>query len=243
MTTLDELAGLLRARGFADPAYLLNRADRERLAETIDRQRERGLNAYVVRAEPGRPLGELRALWTTLGLDEQRDLLLLYNGTRWEAKGWGLSAAQIGATLDAAEPALQRNQVEGLVGALDELGELVPTPRFPWLPVSAAALGLVGLGWVIARRRKLRGQRNKRIATALASAEAAQADVVLAAEALPGQEAAEVQLRAATLGEGLQRAAQGENDAVAVGRLEQLESELNALYSEVLARTRRGQGG
>jgi len=65
---------------------------------------------------------------------------------------------------------------------------------------------------------------------------------VLAAEALPGDTAAEIQLKAATLAEELRRAAESENERLAVGRLTQLESELNALHSDVMARTRRGQG-
>ncbi|HVJ16605.1 MAG TPA: hypothetical protein VM686_14285, partial [Polyangiaceae bacterium] len=241
-----ELADELANGGVADPARTLGDTSRQDLVERIAKLRERGLRALVVVAEPGRPLDEVRPLWGMLGLNEQKDLLLLHNGTRWEAKGWGLGREQIAAALDASEPALRDAPVQGFVEALDRLSLLVlgpePESTFPWLPLSAGAVAVAGLSWVIARRRKLARERRVRIASALASAEAVQADVVLAAEALPGDTAAEIQLKAATLAEELRRAAESENERLAVGRLTQLESELNALHSDVMARTRRGQG-
>ncbi len=242
MRSLEELAVELRAGGVADPAEELGPYGPRILRPVFERHRERGLHAYVVRAEPGRPLDEVWPLWSKLGLNEESDLLLLYNGTRWEAKGWGLSAAQISQALAAAEPALQRSQTEGLALVLDKLAELVPL-EIPWLPLSMHTAALTWLGWVLVRKFKRHRQSKQRIAKALSSAAAVQAEVMLAAEQLPTDAAAKVQRHATRLGEEFQPAAQSGDEALAVGRLEQLESELNALHSEVLARTRRGQGG
>lgn len=235
--SLEAIQAELRRDGFADAVH--EPGTEQRVREAIARHRADGLNAYVVRAEPGRPLGELRPLWERLGLNEATDLLLLHNGTRWEAKGWALSAEQIGGALDGAESELRRDAAGGFVLALDRLAELVPRSEFPWAAAGAGAVMLVGVGWVLARRRKLAGERRQRIAAAVASAEAVQADVMLAAEQLPADAAAEVQLRAASLGEAVRRVADDESEAAAVGRITQLESELNALHSDVMARAHR----
>ena len=117
MKTLDALAAELGSGGLADAAGMAA-AEQSRVRQAIAAAAERGLAAYVVHAEPGRPLAPLRALWQKLGLKEGSDLLLLFNGERWEAKGWGLSAPQIAATLDAAEATLSEGAGAGLERAL-----------------------------------------------------------------------------------------------------------------------------
>jgi hypothetical protein len=240
--TLDALAADLGSGGLADAAGM-PAAEQSRVRQAIAAAAERGLVAYVVHAEPGRPLAPLRDLWQKLGAKERTDLLLLFNGQRWEAKGWGLSPAQIAAALDGAEPALSEGAGAGLERALERL-VAVAAPEAAsssWWGVGAGAgtLALLGVGWVIARRRTLGRERRVRIASARSSVEAVQAEVVLAAEELPAAEAAEVQLRAARLAEEFEAAAQAESEALAVGRLSQLESELNTLHSDVMARVRR----
>ncbi len=248
MKTLDELAQALKARKFAD-AVALPAAQRTRIEKAIAEHAEEGLHAYVVEAEKGRPLEPLRALWSKLGLDAQRDLLLLHNGERWEAKGWGLKGHQVGLALDGAEGALDESVAAGVALALERLaaaatGNQAPAREhegLPWGWLSLAGVTLGGVGWVIARRRKLAKERQQRISAALSLAEATQAEVVLSADELSTEHATDVQLRAARLGEELRRVASDESadEQLVVGRVRQLESELNALHSEVLARRQR----
>ncbi len=248
MKSVDELAEALKKSRLAD-ASGLPEAERARIQQAIAEHGRDELHAYVVETEPGRPLEPLRALWTKLGLDARRDLLLLHNGERWEAKGWGLQGHQVGAALDGAEGALDESVAAGVSLALERLaaaatGIQAPAREhegLPWGWLTLGGLTLGGVGWVVARRRKLARERKQRIGAALALAEATQAEVVLSADELTGDQAADVQLRAARLGEELQRVAQDDaaDENLVVGRVRQLESELNTLHSEVMARRQR----
>jgi hypothetical protein len=87
-----------------------------------------------------------RPVWEALGLQGPGDLLLVHGEGRWEAKGWGLSGAQISAALDAAEPARDRALGPGLVAALPGLGRAAGLPAEA--PAAAEGEGSGALAWV-----------------------------------------------------------------------------------------------
>jgi hypothetical protein len=105
---LDRIAVALRQDRVFDSGRLKPGGRRE-LSSTIERwQRAYSLYAYVVLLGPDESSEGARALWGKLGLDNKRDLLLIANGRRWEARGWGLSARQVEQALTRAAPALEQ---------------------------------------------------------------------------------------------------------------------------------------
>src|SRR5262249_43977183 len=85
----------------------LKSGGKHELESALERwQRDHSLRAYVVVLPPDEDLEPARALWQKLGLDSKRDLLLIANGRRWEARGFGLTGAQIESALARAAPDL-----------------------------------------------------------------------------------------------------------------------------------------
>lgn len=231
---------------------------RRAVAAAIERWRQRDRRAHVVVVARGQSLTPLRAIWAARSMDPRRDLLLLLNGARWEARGWGLAPGRVTAILDSAEPALADSYARGLVRALDSLGQAstattaqsaggdrgtgAPDDSPPWLWIGAGgAVALVATGWII-RRRMLRSRTRARgFGDRLAEVEQVYADVVLAAEDLHGDDVADLQLRAAELKKRLDAVAGEVRDdpslaatRLTAGKLRQLENELVTLRSTVL---------
>ncbi|MEQ1571478.1 MAG: hypothetical protein ABMA64_37975 [Myxococcota bacterium] len=202
-----------------------------------------GARAHVVVLEPGEALEPFRSLFTELQLDPERDLLVLFNGARWEAKGLGLDPATIAQVLDSAEGELARGAGPGLVAAVSGLGGAAGLTGLGFGTLAlgagglAAALGFGGLGWVIARRNRLAREQRAELAAAEAEVEAMVASVVVGADGL-GAEGRELQDRAARLAEVARKLPSAEPVHQRLGRLRQLEHEAVALQSQVLSSTR-----
>lgn len=171
--------------------------------EAIERWDDRGRRAYVLSLRRGDALPPYRALFEQLSLDPASELLLLFNGVRWEARGWGLSPGEVEQTLDAAEGALHGGAGRGLSAGLDALAEASspPVSATQWaLGGSAAALMVGGgLGWIVMRRNRRIEAARTRVRVALDSAEQVFAHVMLEAEALDDDTATQLQLQAAQL--------------------------------------------
>ncbi len=251
--TLDETARELRERRLVDRGLLRPRGRQEVLA-AIERWRERGMRAWVLVLERDEPLAPWHALSETMQLGRP-DLLLLFNGRRWEARGWGLPADRVERALEAARPSLGTYWGRGLVEALDRLGAAAtgrPAPRPESRPRSSSPIGwgagaalLAGggvLAWLIGRRMRLAKERRGKIDQARSSAERTYADLVLAAEDLSSEDAMQLQMRAARLKEQLdqvvEQARSSGDDEVTIGRVRQVENELSALQSTVLQKRR-----
>ncbi len=169
----------------ADVGGLLKPAGRRELEQEIARLGGRGLSAHVALVPAGEELGPWHVLWNSQGLDAKSDLLLLFNGKRWEARGWNLTARQIEVALAGAEPALKQYFGRGLTTALANLGAAtrrapvetpapVPARSSPASSssrsssISGAVLGVGALaalavvGWVIVRRGRRAGRAGAR---------------------------------------------------------------------------------
>ena len=251
MTPADA-ARALQTDPLADPAGRLRPEGAAELRAEQARIADQGRRAFVLVLPPGEAPAGYRPVWEALGLQGPGDLLLVHGEGRWEAKGWGLSGAQISAALDAAEAARDRALGPGLVAALQGLGRAAGLPveepaegssALAWVG-GAGALGLVTLGglgllrWRQNRMAALTG--GAAVIEARHAAEARIAAITLRAEALPDAEARELQARAAALTAQL---AEAEVDpggpTKRVARLQQLESEAAALHSSLLAAQRR----
>lgn len=102
----------------------------------------------------------------------------------------------------------------------------------------AGLAALAGLGWALVRR----GRRDDaETARARASLEDAVAHLVLGAEGL-GDDGRELQERAVRLQQELRRLPAGEDARTRIARIQQLEDEVVALQSQVLARRRESEG-
>src|SRR5262245_19769414 len=120
----------LSARSLADPTGMLKPAGRREVEEVIKRWEAQGRFAHVL-CVPASDLGPFHAVWGKLSLTETRDLLLLFDGMRWEARGWGLSPQVVERELETARPALKQYYGKGLAVALEGLGKAagpLPSP-------------------------------------------------------------------------------------------------------------------
>lgn len=249
MTDLASTADWLRSHPLADHG-LLKPGGRREIEEALAKWRARDRHARVVVLARGAPLAPWRGLWDELRLDPERDLLLLFNGREWTARGWGLPPDRIAALLDAAEPALRTYYARGIVAALDALGEASRPPAAGnggggwtvggWALGGAMAAGLVAL--VIRRRRAVAGAEAARFRQSLDAARDAFSRVMLAAEDLPA-DATELQVEAGRLGDEIDRIARAAEDdraarrkATVRGRLDQLADELAGLHARILRR-------
>lgn len=250
--TFDDVVRALRTARLVDQD-LLTAAERVEVQQTLTQLQQRGLTAYVVRLPPSEELQAWHPLWTALGLRDPQALLLLYNGRRWEARGWGLSGSTISTTLGQAESALRQHQGAGLRTALNLLAaQTTPaarptarkdsgTGRFVWLGAGALVV-LGGLGWVLMRRRQMQQQTTQTFEAACAAADAAFTQVMLE-EALLDTQIQEAQLRATTYKQQLDavraRVAEGHRaagDPVVLGEVQQLTNQFAGLHATILRR-------
>lgn len=255
---LDALTATLRTDHLADPAGIIKPAGRAELSKVIDALRKNGHQARVAVLPPGTDLTTAHPLWGRLGLTEPRDLLLLFNGQRWEARGWKLNRSQIDAALSAARPSLAKYYAAGLASALLGLGAAadVKTATTPVATSTgrsggglfvggALAVGGGALGFIIMRRRRLQRQQSRAIHSARGDAERVFAEVILATEDLPEADAAPLRDRASRLKDELdalpapQKALPPAEESFTRARFDQLENELEALRSVVLQKKRR----
>ena len=58
----------------------------------------------------GESIDDYRGLWEKSGFDAQKDLLVVFDGKRWEARGWGLSEAKIASALSSSRPTAARSR-------------------------------------------------------------------------------------------------------------------------------------
>lgn len=189
MTTEDVLRQL-RAAQLVDHD-LLTPAERADVQQTLGQLAQRGLRAYVVLLPQSAELQTWRQLWTQLGLREPQALLFLYNGRRWEARGWGLAADVIAASLTHTEPTLRQHQGAGLRTALTLLAaQAAPQPRrtparpgtttlWPWVGGGALVLLIGAAGWFLYRRQRLQQQQVQVLQARCADAEAAFTEIGL----------------------------------------------------------------
>jgi uncharacterized protein (UPF0276 family) len=260
---LSSGASALRESPLVDHG-LLKTAGRDEVMAAIDRWNRRGLRAHVFITERGDELGPWHELWSELRLDEKKDLLLLFNGKQWDARGWGLGRAPIHEALQQAESGLHTYFGRGLVMALDQLGAAATgtsaplatrelpahdasEPRgsgFGLMTAVALAVPVGALAWVLRRRKKLGEQRFAEFEKSRLLAEQTYAEVMVAAEAL-SDEGSEERRRAGELKDRLDllaREAAGRptaaNDPVLLGKVEQLDNEMAALHSAILQKTK-----
>ena len=258
MSALDDADRLLRKGPVADVGQLLKPAGVREIEREAARLAAGGLHGHVVVAPRGQDLDAWRVLWSRQGYDARRDLLLLFNGRDWQARGWGLEQAQIQRALDAAQPALGQYYGKGLTVALTRLAE--ETGRAPERPdekrrsrssllpvfIGAGTALAVGFGWVVARRRRLQRERRQSLAEARKSADQVFADVVLATEDMSGPDAIQLREKATRLHDQIEALAPpnlkqlpAKEESLTMARLRQMENELEALRSSVLQAKRR----
>jgi hypothetical protein len=214
---------------------LLKEAAREQLSRAL--RNWRGAKIALVKGE----LSDYRSLWGRLGLDRQENLLLICNGQRWEAKGWGLEPAEITRRLEAAEAALAADKVEGLKTALAGLQKGAFGPS-DWLPYAAGAgtftavvLGVAGLAF-LHRRGQLIAERKAAYDEAKAMVEEEYAAVVLAADGIPANDP--LWDHAQRLKRGLVALSKSEEDPEVIrGKAEHYQAELAALRTRLRTRS------
>lgn len=231
---IEELA----LRQWTDPEGRLG-PDGARLGLALTELARRDRRAYVALTPKGTEVRAWRALWDELALDDHQDLLLLYDGRRWEARGWGLDDAEIGALLDQHEGALLDGVADGLVAALEGL-EAAAAPAGSALGPATLGVGavagvaaLAALGWLVARRVRL-GREEAQVSHARAALEDTVAQLILDADAL-GDPGSALQHHAVRLQAEVRRIPATEDTRIRVARIHQLEDEVVALQSQVLA--------
>jgi len=254
MSAIDEAASQLRSRPVADVGRLLKPGGLREIEREIARLAGAGLHGHVVVAPRGEDLGPWHELWGRMGYESSRDLLLLFNGRDWQARGWNLDQAAILKALDEARPALEAYYGRGLTVALANLaaatGRKTEPPRrsSSLLPVflGAGTAMAVAVGWVILRRRKRSQERRQSLSEARSSADQVFADVLLAAEDMAGPEAAQLREKATRLRDQIDAVAPpnlkqlpAKEESLTLARLRQMENELEALRSSVLQAKRR----
>jgi len=254
MSALDEAAEQLRSRPVVDVGKLLKGGGLREIEREIARLGGYELRGHVVVAPRGEDLGPWHALWDRLGYGSG-DLLLLFNGRDWAARGWNLDPVTIRRALDEAQPALRQYYGRGLTQALTNLaratGREAEKPRkrsSSLLPVylGAGTAMAVAFGWVVMRRRRRAGERRQSLTEARASADQVFADVVLATEEMSGPEAAQLRDKATRLRDQIDALAPpnlkqlpAKEESLTLARLRQMENELEALRSSVLQAKRR----
>ena len=234
------------------------------VTKTLEAWAARGKVAWLVMLPEDSDLAPYHELFSDLHLSEERDLLFLFNGRRWEARGWKLGTHDIARALALAEPRLKQNWAAGLSFALDTLGaraigapalnapaaqETGTPPPMParaeepergssgkWVGGGiAGAVVLGGLSFVVVRRKRLLREQAESVHAALLSAEQAEADLMLFAEELPKEDVREVHVAAERLHEELGRLRRSSQDErLRLGKIQQIENELAALHSTAL---------
>jgi hypothetical protein len=261
---LNAAADTLRNEPLLDRGALLKPGGKAEVLAAIEKWKGRGLSAHVVITERNDDLGPWHGLWSLLSLDPKKDLLLVFNGTRWDARGWGMDSPRIQRALESAEPGLRSYYARGLVMALDQLGAAATgspagtsdskgteaEPRsgggaglgiFAGLLIAIAGLFF---GWVLRRRKVLGSERYAAFEKARLVAEQSYADVMLAAEALPDsgveekRRASELKGRLDRLGREAASRPMSADDPVLLGKVQQLENEIAAIHSVILQRTK-----
>lgn len=243
------------------------RADeRAQVLRTLADLSERGLQAYVVVLPQSEELQDWYKLWPLLKLREGSALLLLYNGRRWEARGWGLPADAIGRELSRAALARQHGLGAGLSTALTALATLAAartlTDHLPsaqeartrralasegasslrlWLGGGAIVL-LGGLSWFVLRRQRLQQQQSRTFTEAREAAEAAFTQVMLVDGSMdePIRELQRQALRHKqsldTLIASVQQGQRLATDPVLLGDMTQMLKQFTTLHAAVLRR-------
>jgi hypothetical protein len=229
----SEVVERLRRDRWADPGGRVK--DPGPLVDAID-----GRQSYVVVLPEGASLAEWRALWRLLDLQDEGDLLVLFDGRRWEARGWGLSSAEISAALDQAEPALRDGFGAGLAEALGQL-EAAQTGGATFGSVAlgagavAAMAALGGLGWILVRRIQREREGRAEVEKARASLDDTVAELILTSDEL-GESGHTLQEKAVALQAAVRSVPADLTPRVRAARIEQLENEVVALQSEVMQR-------
>jgi hypothetical protein len=254
MSAIDDAAQQLRSRPVVDVGQLLKPGGLREIEREIARLAAAGLHGHVVVTPRGEALDDWHALWDRLGYQPSRDLLLLFNGRDWQARGWNLDQAAILKALDEARPALDAYYGRGLTVALANLAAATgkqPEKRkarsSSLLPVVlGAGTAMAVVGWVILRRRKRGQESRKTLAEARSEADQVFADVLLATEDMQGPEAAQLRDKATRLRDQLDALAPpnlkqlpAKEESLTLARLRQMENELEALRSSVLQAKRR----
>lgn len=190
---------------------------------------------------PGEDLAAYRSLWTSLNLASDTDLLLIYNGKRWEAKGFGLSPKQVSALLDAAEGDLAADRVAGIAGAVDRLYDTAFGAGWGTYALGFGGLGLVGAAGVIGalalrRRASLMAERKAAIEAARSLVDEDLADLILASD---GQrDLADVHQKAEQIRDEVRRLSRSDEDPDVIrGRAEQYQQEVAVLRTRVRTHT------
>jgi hypothetical protein len=226
---LERTATELKREKLYDPVPRLKPGGRNEVRAAMERAyKETRLHTYVLLLAPGEPLEETRPLWDKLGLDEKNDLFLVANGQKWEARGWGLTSAEIEKALASAGPAFRQYFGKGLVAGIESLstaavakragvtpapapGHAAPAPaKKAETGTSTAAIvggsvaGAAVLGttaFIISRRMKRQKETRAAFEAVVAPAEKAYAELMLASEELEysGDEGKKIQTRAAEL--------------------------------------------
>lgn len=270
MSTIDVTreATALRQSRLVDRGSLLKPRGRAEVRDAVERWKARGRDAYVFITERGEDLAPFRQLFQALTLHPENDLLLLFNGERWEAKGWGLTDREISEALRLAEGAPHTYYARGLVVALDSLGaaaggaaraprsttlsERTPEPSSTGSGSRLAPVGigvalivpLAAAGWVLRRRAEMGRRRYAEFEKYRLSAEQTYADVMLAAEELPDrgvsekQRAAELKNRLDHLGREAAARPLDANDPIMIGKAQQLENEIAVIKSAILQKAK-----
>jgi hypothetical protein len=251
MSAIDDAAQQLRSRPVADVGQLLKPGGLREIERELARLAAAGLHGHVVVTPRGEALDAWHALWDRLGYQASRDLLLLFNGRDWQARGWGLDQAAILKALDEARPALEAYYGRGLTVALANLaaatGKRTDRPKrsSSLLPVFVGA-GTAIVGWAILRRRKRGQERRQSLTEARSAADQVFADVLLATEEMQGPEAAQLRDKATRLRDQIDAIAPpnlkqlpAKEESLTLARLRQMENELEALRSSVLQAKRR----
>lgn len=253
MIRQSETARQFQSRYLVDRGGLLRPGGRRELLREMARLRDGGAVARVLLVPRGEDLAPWRGVWDELRLEERTDLLLLFNGDRWEARGWALTPEAIGRALEAAEADLRVYYARGLSGALRNLAEASPTGPAPgdatgWLPIWVGGLLMLVIAmlsaFVIRRRMRVARESLAAFHGLLDTARSAFAQVVLEGEEmalLDPEGAQQLQLRAAEIEkelEGLERDVEAHPQkaaqAVTRGRVQHLHNELRVLTSTIL---------